>query len=300
MTTFDQLVGRVKRQLLGYALSQESVSELTEAMAADDTTFTVDAGDVQHLGRGLVEVDDELILVRSFDANSGTVTVMGGTRGRGYQETTAAAHDSGSLVTTSPAYPRQAVKDAINDCIRGMYPDLPILDSTEITRISVVYQYELPAETQGIRSVTGELLGPTKVWRPMPNYRFVPDANTADFPTGKAIQLLDEIVPGQKYRIVYEKQPSALVSGLDEFTATGYPERAVDVVVWGACARLAPAYESGRLQQRAVEANERSRIVGKESALQTAAYYQALYEQALQREQDRLFTEHPTFQTFQG
>ena len=300
MTTFDQLVSKVKRTLLGYALTQESVSELTAPMDADDVTFTVDPTDMRGIARGIVEIDDELILVRRFDVQTGTVTVMGQTRGRGYQGTTAAAHEDGSLVTTAPAFPTQGVRDAVNDTIQAMYPSLVVLDDTEVTKNAVVIEYALPADCLDIWYVNWQLIGPTQVWQPVLNWRMNGMADTTAFPSGKSIQILDEIVPGRSVRIVYAKEPSALVSGDDDFTDTGYPERCVDIAVWGACARLVPSYESARLQQKAVEANERGRIVEPESALQTAAYYQALHEQALARERKRLFEEHPTYQAFTG
>jgi hypothetical protein len=300
MPTLNGLVAQVKQQLLGYALTQETVSELTVSMTDTDTSFTVDATDVRGIARGLVEIEDELILVRRYDASTGVVTVMGGTNGRGYQGTTATTHAEGSLITSAPAYPTARIKEAVNDTISGMYADLPILATTEITKNAVVYQYEMPSAATDVWSVTGEVLGPTKVWQPMPNWRWVPNANTSDFPSGKSIQLMDEVVPGMKFRVVYVKEPTTLSSGSDDFTVTGYPSRVSDVVVWGACSRLAPAYEAGRLQQRAIEANERSNYVRPEAALQTAAYYQGLYTQALDRERKRLLEESPNYVTYQG
>ncbi|MGK5530862.1 phage adaptor protein [Streptomyces sp. URMC 129] len=300
MPTLNALAAQVRQQLLGYALTQETVSALSADMTASAATFTVDTADVRNIGRGVVEIDDELVLVRSYDSTTGAVTVMGGVNGRGYQGTTAASHSANALITSAPAFPRARVKEAINQAITGLYPDLVAFGTTEITRVSVVFEYEMPAEAMDVWYVTGETVGPTKVWQPLQNYRFNPKANTTDFASGKSIQLLDEIVPGQKYRVVYAKTPTALSSGSAELTTTGYPASVEDVVLYGACARLAPAYEAGRLQQRAVEAAERSTIVQPQSALRTAAYYQGLYEQALLREKRRQFAEVPTFASYQG
>ncbi|WP_147450952.1 hypothetical protein [Streptomyces hoynatensis] len=276
------------------------MTELAADLAADDITFTVDPTDLRSIARGVVEIDDELLLVRSYDTTSGVVTVMGGARGRGYAGTTAAPHAAGSLVTTAPAYARQVVKDALADTVMTLYPDLVVFGETEIVKTSVVWEYEMPSEAEDVWYVTGSTIGPTRVWMPLQNWRFNPDAATSAFPSGKSIQLLDEIVPGRTYRVVYAKRPQLLVSGADDWSLTGYPDSVAEVAVWGACARLVTTYEAARLQQRAVESVERSKIVGPQSALRTAAYYQELYAQALEREKARQFSEMPSYQNYQG
>lgn len=301
MPTLDQLVTRVRQQLRGYTKDQEALGELAAAMTAGATSFTVDTDTVDNLSRGLVEIDDELILVKTLDRSTGVVSVMGLTNGRGTEGTTAAAHAVNSLITSSPAYPRARVKEAINDTITSLYPDLVVFATTELTRISVQFEYELPADVADVWYVTGELIGPTRVWQPLPNWRFNPKAATSDFPSGKSLQQLDGVVPGQKVRVVYAKPPTALAVGSDDFQAvTGFPDRVSDVVVWGACARMLPATESARLQQRAVEATERAALVPPQSAIKTAQYYQALYYQRLEEERRRMFSEIPNFATFQG
>ncbi|UQA91629.1 phage adaptor protein [Streptomyces halobius] len=301
MPTFDQLVTRVRQQLRGYTKDQEALGELAVAMTSGDTSFTVDTDTVDNLSRGLVEIDDELILVKTFDRTTGVVSVMGLANGRGAEGTTAAAHAVNSLVTSSPAYPRARVKEAINDTILALYPDLVVFDTTELTRVAVQFEYELPADVADVWYVTGELIGPTKVWQPLPNWRFNPRAATSDFPTGKSLQQLDGVVPGQKVRVVYAKEPTVLSAGADDFaTVTGFPDRVSDVVVWGTCARLLPAAESARLQQQAIEATERAVLVPPQSAVKTAQYYQALYYQRLEEERRRMFHDIPNFATFQG
>jgi hypothetical protein len=149
--------------------------------------------------------------------------------------------------------------------------------------------------------VVGETIGPSKIWFPMPRWRFNAHANTTDFPTGKSVQLMDDIVPGRIIRIAYFVEPNILSQPTDDFAAvTGYPNSAQDVVAWGACARLVPSYETARLQAQSVEGTERANLVPPRSALQTADYYRQLYESSLQRERDRFFAEQPMFSFWQG
>ncbi|MBA2951442.1 phage adaptor protein [Streptomyces himalayensis] len=301
MPTFDQLVKRVRQQLLGFTMSQESVSELSGAMTASATTFTCDTGTVTNLSRGLVEIDDELILVKAYDVQSGVVSVMGLTNGRGYEGTTAASHATNALVTSNPAFPRARIKEAINDAITALYPHLVVFATTEITYNSAQAEYELPSDCKDIWYVTARTVGPSKVAQPMPNWRYNPRARTADFASGKSIQLFDAVTPGQAVRIVYAKAPATLGANADDFaTVTGFADRISDLVVWAACKRLAPALESARLQQQSVEATERAPLVAQTSATKVVSMYASLYAERLEEERALMFAELPNYATFQG
>lgn len=301
MTTFGQLVQQTRQKLLGFAMNQESVSELTVAMDADDTTFQADGETIVNLSRGLVEIDDELILVKKWDEASGTVTVMGGTNGRGYEGTTAASHSQNALITSNPAFPRARIKEAINEAIRGLHPDLVVFGSTEITKLAPVIEYELPAEVDDVWYVVGQLVGPSKVAQPMPNWRYNPKARTANFTSGKSLQLFDFVTPGQAMKVVYTKLPSTLSANADDFaTVTGYPERVADLVVYGACKRLLPALEAARLQQQAVEATERAPLVPPTSATKAAQLFASLYAERLEQEKALQRQEVPNYAFFQG
>jgi hypothetical protein len=269
-------------------------------MNAGDTTFQADGETIANLSRGLVEIDDELILVKKWDQQSGTVTVLGGTAGRGYEGTAAASHAQNALITSNPAFPRARIKEAVNQTITTLYPELVVFSSTEITKLAPVVEYELPADCADVWYVTGQLIGPSKVAQPLPNWRYNPKARAANFPSGKSIQILDYVTAGQAVKVVYAKTPSALVNNSDEFTTTGYPERYVDLVVYGTCMRLLPALEAARLQMQAVEATERAPLVPPASAAKAMAMYAQLYQQRLQEERDQLYSDVPNYAFFQG
>jgi hypothetical protein len=300
MTTFDQLVKQVRQQLLGFTLNQESVSELAIAMTAADTTFTCDTSTVTNLSRGLVEIDDELVLIKTYDPTSGVVSIMGLANGRGYEGTVPASHAQHALITSNPAFPRARIKEAINQTISGLYPHLVVFGTTEITYNAAQIEYQLPSDVDDVWYVTTKTIGPSKVAQPSPNWRFNPKARTADFTTGKSIQILDAVVPGQAVCVVYAKTPTQLVAGTDDITATGYPERISDLVVYGTCKRLLPALEAARLQQQAVEATERAPLVPTASAAKAASLYASLYAERLEEERALQWEETPNFAYFQG
>jgi hypothetical protein len=309
--TFNQLVDRVKQQLLGYTRDQASISYLVAPMDANDVTFQIDPETATNISRGLIEIDDELILVKKFDRATGTVTVIGGLTGtgRGAEGTTPAAHALDTIVTDDPMYPRARIKEAINDTINATFPDLWVFGEYEFNKIAARYEYPVPVDVEDVYKVTVNTIGPSAVWFPLSSWRFNPSASTTSgqvfptpTPTGKTIQIMrDFIVPGRAVRVEYIKRPQPLVNGSDDFaTTTGYPERYIDLVMYGAMWRLLPAYESARLQQQAIEATERAPLVPTGAGSNASKYYMALYQQRLAEERTRLQRLFDSYQTFNG
>ncbi len=305
--TFANVVDRVKQQLLGYTKDQASVSYLTVAATATDTTLTVDPSTSTNLSRGLIEIDDELMLVKSYDRTSGTVTILADVNGRGVDGTVAATHAENAIVTSDPRFPRARIKEAINDTILGLYPDLWVFDQEEFPYIAARYEYPIPADVDDVYKVTVNTIGPSGVWFPAQSWRFNPMASTTvgqvkptPTPTGKTIQIYDRIVPGRNVRVSYTKSPTVLADNADDFTESGFPERYVDMVTYGAVWRLLPAYEAGRLQQGSIEATERAPLVPTSAASQASQFFLALYSKRLNEERTRLQRLFESYQTFNG
>lgn len=307
--TFSDLVSRVKQQLLGYTRDQASLTFLTDPMTATDDTFTVDVNTVTNISRGLVEVEDELILVNRYDRSTGTVTVLAGVNGRGVEGTTAAAHAAATIVTDDPTYPRARVKEAINDTIQALYPDLWVFGEYEFPKVAARYEYPLPADVEDVYKVVVNTIGPSAVWFPLSSWRFNPMASTTPgqtfptpTPTGKSLQIMrDFIVPGRNIRVSYIKKPNVLVNNSDVFdVTTGFPDRYIDMIVYGACWRLLPAYEAARLQQKQIEATERAPLVPTGAGADASKYYLQLYTKRLDEERDRLQRLFESYQTWNG
>lgn len=303
--TFIDLANRVKQQLLGYVLDQASISYLTQDMTATDTTFMVDPETATNLSRGLIEIGNEMILVKKFDRSSGTVTVMGGLNGRGVNGTVPAAHLTNDIVTDDPRFPVARIKEAINDSINGVYPDLWVFSEFEFPKIAARYEYPIPADADDVYKVVVNTIGPSAVWFPAQKWRFNTVASTTPgqvkptpAPTGKSLQIFDFIVPGMNVRVTYTKPPTLLVLDADPFTSTGFPERYVDLITYAACWRLLPAYEAARLQQQNIEATERAPLVPAGSASDASKFFFSLYQKRLDEERTRLQRLFESYQTF--
>jgi len=167
------------------------------------------------------------------------------------------------------------------------------------------YEYPIPAEAEDVYKVVINTIGPSRVWFPSQKWRFNALASTGTqvaptpAPTGRSIQLYDFVVPGRDVRVSYTKKPTTLSNNADPFEATtGLPERVVDLIVFGACWRLLPAYEAARLQQQNIEATERAPLVPTGAGSSSAQLYLSLYTKRLNEERDRLFRLFENYQTF--
>jgi hypothetical protein len=298
--SLGDMKGRIKQLLQGYTRNQEQIAWLSVGMAPSDTTFTVDLSSINRVNRGLVEINDELMLVNTYDSSNGIVTLAAGVNGRGRENTTPATHAINDIVTMDPDYPRQRIAEAINDTINATYPDLFVMASHEFPKMAAIYEYEMPADAEDILRITADTIGPSRVKFPSQAYRFNPQAQiTSSLTTGKTIQVGDFIVPGRTVKVMYYKKPGNLTLNTDDYeTTVGFPERTVDMIEFGAVARLLAGVESARLQQKAVESSERAPLVPTGAASNASQYFWNLYKMRLDQEMDRQHQLFPSYQTF--
>lgn len=300
--TLADMKGRISQLLQGYTRNQEQISWLTAPMSASDTTFTVDLSTVKLVSRGLVEIGNELLLVNNFNSQTGLVTVSAGTNGRGRENTTAASHAINDIVVMDPDFPNQRITEAINDTIQATYPDLYVMTSVDFPKVAARYEYSMPIESEDVLRVTCDTIGPSRVKFPSQSWRYNPQAQndaTAGLTTGKTLEIMDQIVPGRTIHVVYTKKPGTFTSDSEDYETTiGYPERTIDMIQYGAVARLLSGIESARLQQKSVEATERAPLVPTGAASNTSQYFWNMYQKRMNEEVDRLHQLFPSYQTF--
>lgn len=285
MTTFKDLQNVVLNTLHGQTADQEERCALTTDITAGATSFVVD--DVTQVSRGLIEIDSELMWVKSIDSPSNTVNIS--PFGRGYGETTAVSHTANTMVMNNPRFPRQYVKDAITECLSEVYPDLFQVKKDESNRsVSTTITYGLPADCDIILSISWQSVGPTKRWVPVRRYAYDANADTTAFPNGKAVDIYDPMTPGRTIKVSYIAAPASLVNDSDTLASTGLGEGVKDVLVYGACARLLRSLEASRLQTATIEQGDRASVVPPGSATAASNAYWVLHQQRLQDERDRL------------
>jgi hypothetical protein len=263
---------------------------LTAVLDYNDLTMSLASGD--NIGKGIVEIDDELIHLDSVDRSDRSATIS--PFGRGYRGTTADAHTLNTKVTFSPSFPRLSVKRAINDTIRAVYPNIFGVASTTFTYNAAQTTYSLPVNAETVLALSWDSIGPSGEWIPIRRWRQDPTAASSEYATTNSISIYDSLVPGRTVQVIYTKEPTTLSSGSDVFTTvTGLSESTRDVIIYGAAYRMVSFLDPGRLTFTSPEAdqNDTTRQFG--AGTNTARYLLALYQQRLQEESQRLHGKYP-------
>ena len=130
--TLSQMIDEVILNLAGYTFQQDRSTYLRSAVTTTTSSsaspLILSLGSTENVGKGVVEIDEELLWVDSFDRISNTATVA--PYGRGYLGSTAATHAADTKVTITPTFPRSSVKRAINDTIRSLGASIFAVKST--------------------------------------------------------------------------------------------------------------------------------------------------------------------------
>ncbi len=284
MPTLSDMVTEVTQHLTGWGVDREGAGTLTAAMTVSALTATVSGS---ALTAGAIEIDDELMDVSAYDANTGIATIP--PWGRGSAGSVAAAHAVNARVTTRPRYPRARVKTIINQVIQSLYPILYAVkvDQT-IVLSSTKSTYGLPADAISVLHVSYESPVVNDTWLDVTRYRVDKKASVADYPTGSSLEIRAGGFQGRTLKVVYAATPSPLVNLTDDFSVTGLPPGSDDVVTLGAAARMLSGLEASRSDPFTVEQSNRTEVMPPGQASSASKYLMALYSQRLAQEQMRL------------
>lgn len=293
MATLKDMVDEVRSNLAGYTMRQDRITYLANANGITTTSASVQVGSSSNIAKGIIEIDDELIWVDSFDKTNSTMNVIPGF-GRGYSNTSPAPHAQYSQVTLSPTFPRVNIKQAINDVINSVFPKLWSISSTTFTYNAAVLAYSLPDDAQDIIAISWESLGPSKEWIPVKRWRIDPMANATSFNSNNSISIYDAIIPGRTVQVWYTTSPNTLDANTDEFAeVTGLPDTARDVITLGAAARLLSFVDAGRLNLTSAESDNADTKTPSNASVSASKYIYALYQQRLNEEASRLQGQYP-------
>jgi hypothetical protein len=296
MTTLLDMIDEVSINLSGYTLQQDRATHIRTDVPATASTIAapinLSLASTDSVGKGIIEIDEELFWVDNYDRIGNTATIA--PYGRGYLGTTIAAHTAGTKVTISPTFPRFVIKRAINDTISAIGSSIFAANKTTITSNIATSAFRLPAtgDSLNIRSILAvayESIGPSKEWIPVRNYRFDGNANSGAFSSEQTISIYDMITSGRTIHVVYSTDPvpfgSTAASNTQVFTTqTGLPESCKDLVVLGATYRLLSNLDPARASMVSPQADEvdSKRPYGSSQSLTRQVY--ALFTQRLNEE----------------
>jgi hypothetical protein len=300
-TTLSNMIDEVLINLAGYTFQQDRATYLKTAIATTTSSaaspLVVSLGSTDSVGKGVIEIDEELLWVDSYDRVSNTATIA--PYGRGYLGTTAATHSADVKVSISPTFPRFSVKRAINDTIRSLGANIFAVKSTSFTFNAAVSTYAFAnLNIKNILTVSWQSIGPSKEWIPLRKWDFDSIANPEAFGyvTGtdivQTITLGQAPVSGRTVKVTYATDPDpfaelstiTLTGNQVYTTVTGLPESTRDVVILGAAYRLLSFLDPARAAQVSPQADETDskRPYGASQSATKQLY--ALYTQRLNEE----------------
>jgi len=297
-TTLTDLINEVQINLAGYTYQQDRATHLTSAvttLTSSSTSPTVlSLGSTENLGKGIVEIDEELLWVDSFDRVANTATVS--PYGRGYLGTTAATHTADTKVTISPTFPRYVIKKAINDTINAAGSSIFAAKVTTFTFNAAQTTYDFDGlNIQNILTIMWQSVGPSQEWIPVRRWSWDSKADATAFgATSQTVTIGDYITPGRTVKIVYATDPEPFTTNAQDFsTQTGLPNSCKDVIVLGASYRLLTYLDPARAAQVSPQADETDskRPYGASQTATKQLY--ALYTQRLNEETQRQQTLYP-------
>jgi hypothetical protein len=288
-TTLANMIDEVLINLSGYTFQQDRATHLTAAVTTTTSTsaspLILSLGSTDSVGKGTVEIDEELLWVDSFDRVANTATVS--PYGRGYLGTTAATHLLDAKVTISPTFPRFSIKRAINDTIRSLGASIFAVKSTSFVFNAAQSTYGFNnLDIKNILTVSWQDIGPSKEWRPLRRWDFDSTADATAWGAGaQTITLGEAPISGRTVRVVYAGDPTAFTTNAQVYTTqTGLPESTRDVVILGAAYRLLTFLDPARASQVSPQADETDskRPYGASQSATKQLY--ALYTQRLNEE----------------
>ena len=304
MTTLSEMIDETLINLSGYTYQQDRSTHLTSAVTVltspSSSPTVLSLGSTDSVGKGVIEVGEELMWVDSFDRVANTATIA--PYGRGYLGTTASTAVVDTKVTISPIFPRYVVKRAINDTIRAMGTQLLVIDQTTFTYNSAITTYELtdtsgnPLNIENILTMSWQDIGPSQEWINVRRYTFDPKAASGTWgANAQTVTIGDYITSGRTVKVNYVKQPSAFTASNEVFTTqTGYPESARDVVILGAAYRLLTYLDPARASQISPQADEIDAKRPFGSANTAVRQIFSLYQQRLREEIQAFQGQYPT------
>jgi hypothetical protein len=291
-TTLTDLINEVQINLAGYTYQQDRATHLSSAVtgttSSSDSPTILSLGSTENLGKGVVEIDEELLWIDSFDRVANTATVS--PYGRGYLGTTAALHTKDTKVTISPTFPRYVVKKAINDTINAAGSTIYAAKVTTFTFNAAQTTYDFDGlNIQNILTIMWQSVGPSQEWLPVRRWSWDSKADATAFgASSQTVTIGDYITPGRTVKVVYSTDPTPFTTNVQDFsTQTGLPESCKDVIVLGASYRLLTYLDPARASQVSPQADETDskRPYGASQTATKQLY--ALYTQRLNEETQR-------------
>jgi hypothetical protein len=298
MPNMNDMIDEVLINLAGYTYQQDRATYITENVPSTASTIAnpivLQLASTDNIGKGTIEINEELIWLDSFDRVSNTATVP--PWGRGYLGTTREEHVAGTKVTITPTFPRYVVKKAINDTIAAFGATIFAVKTTTFVFNAAQTTYAFNnLGIHNIMSLMWQDVGPSQEWFPVRHWSWDSLASTTAFGSGaQTVTIGDYVQPGRTIKVVYATDPEPFTTNVQDYsTQTGLPNSTRDVVILGASYRLLTYLDPARAAQVSPQADEtdNKRPYGASQSATKQLY--ALYQQRLNEETQRQQAQYP-------
>jgi len=291
MTTTAVVIDRTLRQLLSGTV--EARNKLTTTLTSVSTSVVVDYP-LEGLRSGQVcEIDSELMYIWASDVPTKTLTVQ-----RGFNNSTAAAHTAGAVITVNPRFPRAQVLEAVNDELSDL--SSPMHGLFQVKTLNIDYNgsdamINLTGVTSIIDLLTVSVRYMTDDYPIARKIRLVRDMPTDDFASGFALRFDQAVFPG-RLRVVYKAPYTATAAEATDINSVcGVQETATDIVALGAQIRLMSPREIKRNFTESQGDTRRSEEVATGAIANSTANLIRLRRDRITAEAARLARAYPTF-----
>lgn len=259
--TLSQMMDEVQTNLSGYTYQQDRSTYLTTAITTttspSSSPLVISLSSTTDIGKGIIEIDDELLWVDNIDRVANTATIS--PYGRGYLGTTATTHAVDAKVTISPIFPRTSIQKAINDTINAVGSQIYAVKQTTFTYKAAVTTYGFDGlNIKNILNMSWQAIGPSKEWVRCRRYDFDPFANVGTWgEDSQTVTVHDFIIPGRTVKVMYSTYADTFTSSSQDFsTQTGFDFSVKDVIIIGASYRLLQYLDPARAAQYSPQADE--------------------------------------------
>jgi hypothetical protein len=240
MTTLQDLIYETRMLLYSNqapVLNKVSGADLNDSQTNIALQFPI--GPMGTVG-SIITIDLEHMRVWGTD-DSTTLSVD-----RGVDGTTAAEHDSNSLVEWQPKFSafmcQRAINQDLDDLASPMNGLFQVLD-LEIPYNPAVSGYDMagltPSQILAIQEIRYKIPGPTQHLPAIRSFEIARQVPTADYPSGMALLLNESAFPGLPMHVRYRSRFNHLVNLTDDCqTVAGLPVEANGLPALGAAIQL--------------------------------------------------------------
>jgi hypothetical protein len=298
MPTLSNMIDEVLINLAGYTYQQDRATYITQDVPATASTIAspiiLQLASTDNIGKGAIEINEELFWLDSFDRVSNTATIP--PYGRGYLGTDIAAHTAGTKVTITPTFPRYVIKKALNDTIAAFGSNIFAVKTTTFVFNAAQTTYAFNnLNINNIMTIMWQDIGPSQEWFPIRRWSWDSIASDTAFGSGaQTVTIGDFVQPGRTVKVIYATDPVPFTSNSQDYaTQTGLPNSTRDVAILGASYRLLTYLDPARASQVSPQADETDskRPFGASQTATKQLY--ALYTQRLNEETARQQSQYP-------